>query len=1108
MREGPPSKKRRTAAVLSQLTEGALAPSSGGSHARQVGNGSSGGGSGASSHSAASNAMLSSASSSASSHSSSSILHQHSLPNGLVATVAETLSSLKPKLLPVTTSARFFPSQAILPAPLADTLSNAPETPFAPPVAVKALPGTSDIAVVLPWSVFSSTPKSYRSYLPHIHMASALAHMAECLAETHSLAVSWTTWDEDEFLPVPILSDPITGSFRLFALPDPKNITWPTSRFSPNIANVRPAPPNGAGTPRYNSSLLTTVAAYKLALAPHQPSSTPSAVAIVLAWAGSVVPHTLTRTMAHGLLHQAYYAKGVTPDPSTPASTLAHAILQELAASPQEPLIMDPTDTVNLAAPVPPSLWSALSAAASTHLATTNEGAIALPTSPSPAQHDVFITIALNPPSSASASPPPLDGHWSSVALQRVTFALSTAFERRLVSLRPYPTPGRPSPPSGAIVVTFSAKLASHPVSAWSPAIRAPYPTPPDWAAFWESKSELRRFEDGSLADVVSWTPELTAAHKEDPSTPPAARLIRVITTWALSTHGPPWGSALVSVLTGESLADAVHLHPATSPSSTADAGTSDNDTQDAYASDSAAFVASRAAWDSLINIMRELPSSVAPLSIINAAPTAPALRSTAVHAPKPHPLAGRGITPTSSEYLPLIIEPLTGSITLEGSSKWPQAPAALRKMKTAYLVAVAAALRSNKAVVWAAARSDDLHASTLDVAIQGYIFRLSIYLDKEAALLDRLGLPALAIAVIAAQSKVFDPAARKAAKALRKAHVAAPAHAAAVNAVASAAGSWAYAPAVRLAARWIGAQAHSFEFPLELVELTMAIVWQEAGESPPTSPASALLAWLSWLASSPWVGGAPLYLPSWGASLAETMGSNSQEPGQGPLRIITPIDHSGTEWSSSEAGVTKSSLKRLARSAAASANALVEGLLSADSSDRLDPSPVFQMRATSWDAAVVLNPAHIPGAYSAGRLAGLSQSELESLHGKTFKKSPLWIKPYVNASGGKREDLHIGHNTMDDVLVALQERYSRFATFHADAHGGRVILIKWRTAAWLPQNLNTESPEGLAELIALPFGAPDGGSSGVPNVMAILSDISSGAIAPPGVVEQAVLLQ
>jgi hypothetical protein len=90
-------------------------------------------------------------------------------------------------------------------------------------------------------------------------------------------------------------------------------------------------------------------------------------------------------------------------------------------------------------------------------------------------------------------------------------------------------------------------------------------------------------------------------------------------------------------------------------------------------------------------------------LQVTTVQPLAATLRHTAPFFPQPHPLAGGPAAGAGLPSLPRCLAPLDLMVQLEGSGKWPDAPAAYSKMKAALGCQLAQALEAVSGVRWGA---------------------------------------------------------------------------------------------------------------------------------------------------------------------------------------------------------------------------------------------------------------------------------------------------------------------------------------------------------------------------------------------------------------------
>jgi hypothetical protein len=213
----------------------------------------------------------------------------------------------------------------------------------------------------------------------------------------------------------------------------------------------------------------------------------------------------------------------------------------------------------------------------------------------------------------------------------------------------------------------------------------------------WGPVAQLRRFGDGAIVDAVVWS-EATPLFRRPEIVP------RIVRHLAVRHLGAPTGAAPTRTpgLDVEAWGEAVAHRAA--PGATARWASSAD----------AAAAAARAALAALEAHMREAPGM--PLTVARVAPVSAGLRATDDVSPAPHPLAGddggaarawaeaataavgssgagadAGVEGLASQCL----APLHAIVTLESSSKWPDALGAVAATKIAFLLRLKHALRS-----------------------------------------------------------------------------------------------------------------------------------------------------------------------------------------------------------------------------------------------------------------------------------------------------------------------------------------------------------------------------------------------------------------------------
>ncbi|KAG1665156.1 hypothetical protein FOA52_005537 [Chlamydomonas sp. UWO 241] len=315
--------------------------------------------------------------------------------------------------------------------------------------------------------------------------------------------------------------------------------------------------------------------------------------------------------------------------------------------------------------------------------------------------------------------------------------------------------------------------------------------------AFWGAKSELRRFVDGTICEAVVWD-----ASPADRHTVPDAAVVT-----ALTMHGPPGTSVAgcSGVLDGLLLQGAPGAAPLEQPS---------GDGRPEGALDANTSVTSfrlmEAAADKLSKQLRAVEDGA--LKVVGVQSISSFARQTVPFFPLPHELAG-GQSAPSLQRLARCVEPVELLVQLESSGKWPDDPVAFAKTKAALSVQLAAALEAGCGLN--AVCSEEC----VDVLVDGFAFRLLFHSTRDEAVWAKQAEEEAAGTAVAGSSSQ------------RTAPLVASWHHGLVSLVAGA--NPAYAPAARLASRWLSSQMLGNHFAPEAVELLVASVFCGASSLP-----------------------------------------------------------------------------------------------------------------------------------------------------------------------------------------------------------------------------------------------------------------------------------
>lgn len=229
----------------------------------------------------------------------------------------------------------------------------------------------------------------------------------------------------------------------------------------------------------------------------------------------------------------------------------------------------------------------------------------------------------------------------------------------------------------------------------------------------WGNKAELRRFQDGSIAESVVWH-----VRNSDERAHLPAMIVRHI----LALHFGIRGDVVTSWQSGF---DALLRLPQSIASQYRASG----------------YKAALAAFQKLSSSIKTI-SKALPLAIVNISPVSPELRYTSVFAPISVPASVASTLPLCSRYVQL----MSLNLEFEKSARWPDDLVAIQKMKMAFLEQIAQALSDATPGLLARVASvspgvpltvdhPQLEITTPD----GWAFALRIWHDREATLLDRI---------------------------------------------------------------------------------------------------------------------------------------------------------------------------------------------------------------------------------------------------------------------------------------------------------------------------------------------------------------------------------
>ena len=223
-------------------------------------------------------------------------------------------------------------------------------------------------------------------------------------------------------------------------------------------------------------------------------------------------------------------------------------------------------------------------------------------------------------------------------------------------------------------------------------------PMAKDFRQFWGEKSELRRFQDGKICESIIWSTTESNKH----------RIVGDILNYSLERHA---GVIKVDI-----------------PAMSLTAGLARSEI-----SPQEEIINERNCSEGATRLGKMLKSlDEVTLGVVNTQPVSDVLRSTSVFPPFMHELAGAVSHPERSNLIPRCLKPIEILCQLEGSGKWPDAPAAYQKMKAAVGVQLAHALKSSYGTEAIASEH------CIDVLFEGFAYRLLLFSERDLLALQK----------------------------------------------------------------------------------------------------------------------------------------------------------------------------------------------------------------------------------------------------------------------------------------------------------------------------------------------------------------------------------
>uniref|UniRef100_A0A8B9FLJ1 Nucleolar protein 6 n=1 Tax=Amazona collaria TaxID=241587 RepID=A0A8B9FLJ1_9PSIT len=440
---------------------------------------------------------------------------------------------------------------------------------------------------------------------------------------------------------------------------------------------------------------------------------------------------------------------------------------------------------------------------------------------------------------------------------------------------------------------------------------QADHPEALDFRTFWGEKSELRRFQDGSIREAVVW--EANTAYQK--------RLIpEQIVRHLLKLHADIPESSICYM--GALLESVIRTGKEAS-------GTGEE-----------AMVSVVRAYDDLSRKLwhlKELPLMVSSVQGVH-----PALRYTDVFPPIPmKPIYSfhaqiktkHMLLPSEKKPCPAYITPLKMICHMEGSGQWPQGKDAIKRIKAAFHLQLAELLQQQHQLVCRPA------VTHTDVYKDGYVFRLQVAYHREPLILKEVVTPEGMLKYQdTEESRQLEveiqhmPYVTSSLHGLQQQHPV-------------------FGSACRLAKRWVSAHLLGDNISEECVDLLVAFLFlHPAPFTPPSSPQVGFLRFLDLLATFDWKNN-PLIAVHKRSKFAA---ARSCLP---VMFIATPKDRWSSMWTQERPSAQI--LQRLTVLASESLHALEEQLM--DPLKTQDVKMVFRPPLDFYDVLIHLNPNQIP---------------------------------------------------------------------------------------------------------------------------------------------------
>ncbi|XP_030832243.1 nucleolar protein 6 [Strongylocentrotus purpuratus] len=533
------------------------------------------------------------------------------------------------------------------------------------------------------------------------------------------------------------------------------------------------------------------------------------------------------------------------------------------------------------------------------------------------------------------------------------------------------------------------------------------------FSEFWGKKSELRRFQDGSICEAVVW-PGTSVAEKRLV----CSHIVRHI----LHLHAGIKPESIA--YTGGQL-DPILQQPLLHPSSPG------GDEEPAPRTGEEELLQISVAYTKLSRHLRELKDL--PLMISSVQGTSPAIRHTEVYPPCAGwpsdrlRTAGPSVPvkiPSNDKQCPTWIPALRVVCHLESSGKWPDDLEAIHHIKTAFHLKMADMLHKQCKLVTVAT------ASHILAIVDGFVFQVSVAHRREIVLLKEvITKEGLSMLRDNERSKVLERETGHLPHLTSLLHGVHQHHGA-------------FGPTVRLAKRWVASHLLADHMTSECIELLVAYLFLHPEPfTSPVSPQTGILHFLNLLCQHDWES-TPLFInfnndltaSDYDEIRQQFTNNRSHLP---VMFLATPTDRQTSLWTQDKPTpmVIKDYIFQRLIELARESFTVLQQQLSGPISAEVDFKQIFRPPLDPYDVVIHLRAKLLPRRHQA-------------VDADPTTESLLTLKPTLDAK-------HLPVVDFDPVqcyLVELREAFEDLALFFHDTYGGDIITVVWKRPAFKPQ--------------------------------------------------------